>query len=104
MASWKVRMIWSSRYAPQVVFLSILLVIMLLFRLRDCQISGKSCMTPANCVSVQASRSFSSSAAVVAPVPDGSGEGSGQSDFFLFLLQGLPSPSRSDKAVFSCFL
>jgi hypothetical protein len=42
-------------------------------------------MTPANCVSVHVSRSFSSFVAVVASAPEDSGAGSGQSDFFFFL-------------------
>ena len=43
-------------------------------------------MPPANYVSVQVSRSFSSTAAVVALAPEDSGAGSGQPNFFLFLL------------------
>jgi hypothetical protein len=42
MASWKVRMLWSSRYAPHVVFLIILLVIMLPFKLCDYEFPGRS--------------------------------------------------------------
>ncbi len=59
-------------------------------------------MSSANWVSVDVSRSFSSSTAVVAPAPEGSEAGFGQLDFYMFLLKRLPPPSRNDEVVLCC--